>query len=57
LRWTVDRIYHSWLPDDRLEHGRQVLEAWIELEVNRRSAPLLLFLSRALKIIVFYRRE
>jgi hypothetical protein len=56
-RWTVDQIYHSWLPDDRLKRGRQVFEASMELGVDGRCAPLFLLLSRALKIIVFFRRE
>jgi hypothetical protein len=45
------------LPDDRLKRGRRVFEASMELKVDSRRAPLFLLLSRALKIVVFFRRE
>jgi hypothetical protein len=54
---TVDQICRSWLPDDRLKHGRRVLKDSIELEADRHRAPLFLFLSRVFKIIVFSHRE
>jgi hypothetical protein len=45
----------SW--DGRLKHGRRVLEASMKLKADRRRAPLFLFLSQVLKIIVFTRHE
>jgi hypothetical protein len=37
--------------------GHRVLEASMELEVDHRHAPLFLFLSRVLKIVIFAHRE
>jgi hypothetical protein len=45
------------LPDDRLKRGHRVLDAVMELKVNRRRSSLFLFLSRVLKIVVFSHRE
>jgi hypothetical protein len=45
------------LLDGRLTRGRRVLEASMELEFDGRRTLLFLFLSQALKIIVFYHRE
>jgi hypothetical protein len=54
---TIDQIYHSWLPDDHLKRGHRILEASMKLKADRCQAPLFLFLSRVLKIVVFSHHE
>jgi hypothetical protein len=40
-----------------MKRGRRVLEASMEFKADRRRATLFLFLSRVLKIVVFFRCE